>query len=188
MGSVLSAEEFGELFHKVRHSARHLENRDCYDMPEEREPFRRYLAGQLSDVDERLERIGWQRVVRRLVEAGGRFDRVRVVPEHLTDYLRFELFGCRLNVEFGEDVRYLARERASQLELPDHDYWVLDRSTLVLMRFTADDRPLAHELVSDPELVARHEQWMDVAMTNATPYAEYLAQDPSRELPSTGAD
>ena len=45
---------------------------------------------------------------------------------------------------------------------------------------------LDHELVTDPELVARHERWIDLAMAHATPYVEYLAQDPTRELPRTG--
>lgn len=183
MGSVLNREEFAALFHSARSSARHLENRDRYDVPAEREGLRRFLVGDWTEDDERRGRTEWERVVRGVVDRGGRFERVRVVPEHLTDYLRFELFGCRLNVEVGEDVRYLARTDAARLDLPDHDFWVFDASTLVLMRFTADDRPLHHEIVTDPELVARHEGWMDLAMAHATPYQDYLAQDPSRERP-----
>ncbi|MDQ3762303.1 MAG: hypothetical protein M3460_11630 [Actinomycetota bacterium] len=37
------------------------------------------------------------------------------------------------------------------------------------------------------QLVARHEAWIDLAMQHATPYAEYLAQDPTREEPSPRA-
>lgn len=183
MSAILTAEKFAELFRNVRFSARHMENRDRYDVPGEHDEFRRFLAGDWTENDERRERSGWERTVRGMIERGGRVERVRVVPEPLTDYLRFELFGCRLNVEFGEDVRYLARTDAVRFDLPDHDFWVFDAATLVLLRFTADDRPLAHEVVTDPELVARHERWMDIAMTRATPYANYLAQDPTRERP-----
>lgn len=183
MGSVLTPEEFAGLFCNIRRSARHMENRDRYDVPGEREEFRRFLDGDWTERDERRERSGWEAIVRGVVDRGGRFERVRVVPEPLTDYLRFELFGCRLNVEFGEDVRYLDRTEAVRLDLPDHDFWVFDSSTLVLLRFTADDRPLAHEVITDPELVERHEAVLDLAIANATAYADYLAQDPARETP-----
>ncbi|MPZ65628.1 MAG: hypothetical protein GEU83_08965 [Pseudonocardiaceae bacterium] len=186
MGSVLTTEEFAELFRSARCSARHMENRDRYDVPGEREELRRFLDGDWTESDERHERTGWERTVRGLVDQGRRFERVRIVPEPLTDYLRFELFGCRLNVEFGEDVRYLDRAEAVRLDLPDHDFWVFDSTTLVLLRFTADDRPLTHEIVTDPELVVRHESWMDVAMSHAIPYVDYLAQDPTRETAPVG--
>ncbi len=186
MGSVLSRAEFGELFRTARHTARRLENRERYDVPQEREGLRRFLAGQWIEADERVLLADWERTVRGLTERGGRFERVRVVPEPLTGYLRFELFGCRLNVEFGEDIRYLHQKAAGRLDLPDHDFWVFDSRLLVLMRWTPDDRRLDHELVTDPELVARHERWIDVAMAHATPYVEYLAEDPTRELPPAG--
>ncbi len=95
--------------------------------------------------------------------------------------------GNRGNAEGGEDIRYLLQSRAHELDLPDHDFWVFDSEILVLMRFTGDDRPLPHEVVTDPELVARHEAWIDLAMQHATPYGEYLAQDPTREDPPPGA-
>lgn len=57
---------------------------------------------------------------------------------------------------------------------------VLDPEALAAMTM-----PLAHEVVTDLELVARHAQWMDLAMAHATPYADYLEQDPSRESPTT---
>ncbi len=186
MGSVLSRAEFYELFETARHTARRLESRERYDAPEERDALQRFLAGQWTETDSRRDRPEWERIVRGLTERGGRFERVRVVPEPLTDYLRFELFGCRLNVEWGEDIRYLHQEAAARLDLPDHDFWVFDSRLLVLMRWTQDDRPLDHELVTDPELVARHERWIDLAMAHATLYVEYLAEDPTRELPRTG--
>lgn len=124
------------------------------------------------------------------IERGARMERVRVVPESLIPYLRFEIrgnHGNRGNAEASEDIRYLLQARAHELDLPDHYFWVFDSEILVLMRFTGDDRPLPHEVVTDPELVTRHEAWIDLAMQHATPYAEYLAQDPTREEPPAEA-
>ena len=77
-------------------------------------------------------------------------ERVRVVPEPLTPYLRYEVRGNRGNAEGGEDIRYLLQARAYELDLPDHDFWVFDSEILVLMRFTGDDRPLPHEVGRRP--------------------------------------
>jgi len=42
---------------------------------------------------------------------------------------------------------------------------------------------LGAELVYDPEDVARHERWIDVAQEHAVPYAQYVARLPSRDWP-----
>ncbi len=187
MGAVLSLAEFYGLFAQYRRSARRLENRENYDVPSERKWVARFLAGQQRDPEYEVLKRSWIDTVRAGVERGARMERVRVVPEPLTLYLRYELHGNRGNAEGGEDIRYLPQARAHELDLPDHDFWVFDSEILVLMRFTGDDRPLPHEVVTDPELVARHEAWIDLAMQHATPYAEYLAQDPTREDPPPGA-
>lgn len=72
---------------------------------------------------------------------------------------------------------------ANDLDLPDHDFWVFDSTQLVLMRFTADDRSLGHDLVTDPVSIARHEAWIDLAMSHATPWQDYLAEDRTRAEP-----
>lgn len=186
MGSVLSDAEFGTLFDTACHSARRLENRDRYDVAAERERERLFLRGELTEERTRGDRLEWERTVRDGAVRGVRFERVRVVPEKLNGYQRFLLYQARFNVEYGEDVRYLRRDLASAVDLPDHDFWVFDSTTLLLMRFAADDRLLGCEVVTDPELVARHEGWVDRAMAHATPYPQYLAEDPTRATPPAG--
>jgi hypothetical protein len=186
MAAVITDEEFGELFHRAHRSARRLETRDRYDVVSEHERERLFQAGRLTDTRTRADRIEWEQTVREGVSRGVRFERVRVVPDSVTDYHRFLLHQARFNVEYGEDVRYLRRARADALDLPDWDFWVFDSTTLLLMPFTADDRLLDCEIVTDPELVARHEAWIDLAMAHASLYAEYLAEDPARATPPPG--
>lgn len=184
MGSVLSDEEFGAMFDTARRSARRLENRSRYDVAAERERERLFLQGRLTEERTRADRVEWERTVRDGTVRGITFERVRVVPEQLNGYQRFLLYQAQFNVEYGEDVRYLHQDRANDLDLPDHDFWVFDSTTLLLMPFTADDRLLGCQVVTDPELIARHEKWIDLAMTHATPYLQYLAEDPSRATPT----
>lgn len=48
---------------------------------------------------------------------------------------------------------------------------------------TDHGRPLLHDLVTDPEIVARHEAWILRALEAATPFAAYVAEDPTRARP-----
>ena len=93
------------------------------------------------------------------------------------------IFSARRNVEAGEDIRFLSRSVANGLDLPDHDFWVFDSIRMVELRFTADGRPLGHDLVTDPAIVARHSRWLERAFAEATPWVDYVAEDPTRELP-----
>jgi len=174
------------LFHQVERSARRLETRDRYNMASEHHLMSQWRTGIVTVAEGAEWYADWTELVQVAVAADKRFERVRVVPEPLTEYLRFELWLAQFNAGAGEDARYLARDQANALDLPAHDYWVLDGERLALLYFTADDRLLGAELITDAVVVARHERWLDQAHAAATPYHDYLAADPTRELPQSG--
>ena len=103
--------------------------------------------------------------------------------EELTAFLRHELAQCEHNVAVGEDIRYLVRDEANALDLPDHDFWVFDDERVALLYFTADDRLLGAQIVTEPAVVAAHVHWLDLATRHARPYQQYVAEDPSRVRP-----
>jgi hypothetical protein len=183
MAATLSNPEFDALFKTFELSARRWEARSRYDVEQERSELRKFLAGELPPRYERVYAAWWAENRRRKTAAGQRFERVRVMDDPLTDYNRYMVYAARHATGNGEDARFISRRLANELDLPDHDFWVFDSITLVLMRFTADDRSLGHDVISDPELVARHEAWIDVAMAHSTRYRDYIAEDPTREVP-----
>jgi hypothetical protein len=183
VSNLLAGADFLALFTAARRSVRRLETRDHYEVPEERELLTQFLTGQYGEAAHRAYFADWVEPVTAATTAGIRFERVRVVPEPLTPYLRLEVRWNRYNAEAGEDIRYLPRCRANELDLPAQDFWVFDGERVALMYFTADDRLLGVEVLTDPDLVASHEAWIDRAWTTATPYADYLAANPAREQP-----
>lgn len=170
---LLSPVEFGELWDTFRHTAFKYEARDRYDVASEHESLRRFLAGEPDP--ERATRP-WLAKMKAATGEGRRVERVRVVTEPHTDYVRFLLTGTPLNLEAGEDIRYLPRERAAGLGLPMHDFALFDSARLVLLNFDEQDRPLPHELVTDPVAVLRHCQWRDTAWHYAVPYEQYTGR------------
>ena len=179
---MLTSEAFQDLFRSADRSALRLENRRHTDVADERTQLRAFLAGGLPEVRER-DPDSWTEMVTRHVAGGGSFRRVRVVDDPLTDYNRYMIYSGSRNVAAGEDIRYLPRTDANRLDLPDHDFWVLDSARMIELRFTDDGRPLGHDLITDPEIVTRHEQWILRALDVATPSADYVAADPTRAWP-----
>jgi Family of unknown function (DUF6879) len=136
MGRPISfGEDFSGLFDWFGESAFRLETLDHYAMAYEEEAVRRFLAGEAQDT---TFIAPWLERVAAAVNAGRRMQRVHVVTEPLSDYLRFEITGYRLNVEAGEDVRVLPRRATGALELPDHDFWLVDGQQVASMLYDGD--------------------------------------------------
>lgn len=170
MTDLLTLEEFADLFTSFARTAFRLETRDFYNDDSEHEPFRRFLAGEPAD-------DSWMADfcddVRSWVAEGKRVERVRVVTVPHSDYVRWSLTVARLNIEAGEDIRYLPRIRARELGLPDEDYWLFDSRRAAVLRFDDTDRLLGAELIEDPAEVVKRCRWRDVAWRHATEWGRY---------------
>lgn len=174
MRQSIDRAEFGALFERYEHTAFRLETRDRYNEPYTAEALRRYLAGEPIDYSEREP---WGDKVRAAVARGKRMERVRVVTEPLTDYVRYSMHIARLNNEAGEDIRYLPRARAADLDLPDVDFWLFDSIKAAVLHYDDDDRSLdQRDLVDDAEFVAQCNRWRDAAWHYAARRDEFAAK------------
>jgi hypothetical protein len=63
----------------------------------------------------------------------------------------------------GEDIRYLVHERAQEVGLPNHDYWLFDSHKLLRIHFDESDRFVGGEIIDDPTEIVRHNYWRDAA-------------------------
>jgi hypothetical protein len=168
---LLNGEEFRSLCETFERSAFRLETRERYVDEEEQEPLRRFLAGEPSDDAWFMD---WYKAVEQLVASGRRMERVRVVSEPHSDYTRFGIdLARRLNVPSGEDIRYLPRQRAMELDIPEEDFWLLDSGLVLIIHFDDDDMLMGAEPVTDPPEVDRRCQWRDVAWHYAIPLDDY---------------
>lgn len=179
---ILSDETFNALFMSAESSVLRLESRRHTDIPGEQAELRAFLAGELPEVRQ-WEHNWFTRMVSEHAAAGRPFRRVRVMDEPLTEYNRFMIYTGSRNVAVGEDIRYLSRATADALELPDHDFWVYDSKRLAELRFTDSGRFIGQDLITNPSIVARHEEWIQRGFAAATPSTEYVAEDPTRAWP-----
>jgi hypothetical protein len=105
----------------------------------------------------------WLGMVCEATAEGRRFMRVRVVDTPLSDYNRFSLALSAHNLGAGEDIRYLERDQAEAVGLPDHDYWLFDSSKLMTMLFDDDDRFIGGEVNDESAEIVRANYWRDAA-------------------------
>jgi hypothetical protein len=160
----LSWAEFGKLFSAFRKTALRLEVRERYDADVEREPQRKFFAGEADDLAWAQE---WLSMVHRATAAGKVFRRVRVVSLPLSDYNKYALWFATYTTGVGEDIRYLERTHAANL--PDFDYWLFDGEKAVRLHFDDADRPERAEVITDRATVTKLAAAWDLAIARAVP-------------------
>lgn len=170
---MLVGDEFGQLFRAFEHTAFRLEVRDRYDADYENESLRKFLAGEQDD---RPWMQDWLAMIREATAAGKRFSRARVVSLPLTDYSRFGVWCAQFTGGAGEDIRYLVRDQADAVGLPDHDYWLFDSRRLVRMHFDDNDAFRGGEVVEDPAGIVQHNYWRDAAWHHAMRRDEFAKE------------
>ena len=114
-------------------------------------------------------------MIRNSIADGKKLQRVHVVVEPPTDYIRYELmWSYAPNVAAGEDIRILPTPPGQWPDLPRRDYWLFDSRDLWAMAYDGEGRFLYAELVTDPAEIVRHAYWRDAALHHAISYQQYL--------------
>lgn len=130
---------FNELLAAAGHSAVHLEMRDSYGVGDEAEDFENWMRTGQRDLDPTSTYWApWVDLIRSTIARGVVVRRARVVSEPVTDYIRYEHAGTAVNVQAGEQVRWLPRRQASDIALPGNDCWVFDGETVLFNHFSGD--------------------------------------------------
>ncbi|RFU83622.1 hypothetical protein DY218_27330 [Streptomyces triticagri] len=130
---------FEELLAAAQHSACHLEMRDVYGVGDEQADFEHFLRTGERDTDPASEYwTPWVDLIGTTTARGVSVRRARIVSEPVTPYIRYEHAGTGVNVQAGEDVRWLPRRQASDLALPGNDLWLFDRTAVLFNHFAGD--------------------------------------------------
>ncbi|MFJ9714975.1 DUF6879 family protein [Streptomyces sp. NPDC101213] len=162
-----------DLFHSFRHTAWRLETRRGYASDRNSPKWARFLAGEdiARDPDN-----AWRENVRAQTALGKRFERVRLVDEPATRGQEFLLASAPSNIGAGEDIRILSRDRARELRLPEHDFWLFDSRTLVRFAFDDEDTTLGVYVTEDPVEVLAACQARDAAWHHAVRAEEFAVR------------
>ncbi|WP_282697396.1 DUF6879 family protein [Streptomyces sp. CC208A] len=173
VSTLISPEEFGQLFHNFAYSAWHLETRGRYASDEEDEGYATFLETGEAPMDLDSD---WCRNITAQTAAGKYVGRVRIVDNPPTDGQRFLLSYARCNAATGEDARNLWRDEAEAVLLPAEDFWVFDSRLVAVLRFDEQDEFRDVEIITEPAEVLRYVQVRDAAVAASLPYDAFAAQ------------
>lgn len=173
MSVLLTDDEFAEQLRTFDHTAFRLELQPAYSEPSEHDTVAKFLAGDPEPPTDVPGLSAWFQQINELTQQGKRVERVRVHDEPPTDYQRWERWIGRWNVEAGERISYLTREKAHEIGLlpaaGDVDWWLLDSTRLILMRFDEVGHRINNELVTNPATIVQACAWRDLAVHYAAP-------------------
>ncbi|WP_034268554.1 DUF6879 family protein [Haloechinothrix halophila] len=169
MTRLVTGEEFGKLFTSFTKYAFRYEAQADYREPFEAEPWRKFRDGEYDDLEWMRP---WLDGVRAATAAGRKFQRVRVLPDPLTDYLRWEMHIAHINAEAGEEIRVLDEQDRVAHDLPDYDFWLFDDSLVALMRFDDNRAFQGAELTDDPEALDTCRKFQSTAWQFSRPFQD----------------
>lgn len=170
---------FKERFEQFRYSVFRLETLQNYGNSGEDPALEAFRAGRPHLVTP--GKRNWTAMIRANAHASRTLQRVHVVTEPISDYLRFELtWGYWPNVEAGEDIRIIPIGEGERwpMDLPHRDYWLFDSRELYDMHYDPDGTWLGTEPVTDPARIVEANAVRDAALFHAAPWSEYVGEHP----------
>jgi hypothetical protein len=166
---LLAGEAWRTAFDAMRQEAWRLETLPVYRVPQEEGAIRRFLDGEPVT---REATQPWFDRVKGYVDDGRSVGRVHVITQPLTNYLRFEFEHYRHNIQAGEAVRILdVTNRPNPLD-GVQDFWMFDRSRIVLMHYESDGTQICREVYEgNPEPFREYQR---IAVDESVPFEEYV--------------
>ncbi len=130
----------------------------------------------------------WRELGGAAVRAGRTMQRVHVVTEPVTDYVRFEVgWSYAYSVAAGDDVRVISLSNDDEWppEVPREDFWLFDDTVLFSMRYKAEGTWVGVERRTDPVAAATACRARDAALLRARLWAAYVSERPelARRVP-----
>lgn len=168
---LLDGDNWKRAIRDFRSEAWRLETLPQYLVPQETAEIAAFRAGKR--IDPVTYSSPYTEELRRLRGEGKRKGRVHIVTRPLSAYLQFEFSRYYTpHVHAGEDIRILdVTERENPL--PDvQDFWMFDRTKVVLMHYESDGTQVCRELYEgDP---ARFVEYQRIAVAESVPFLEYV--------------
>lgn len=175
---LIAPDDFWEPFERFRYSMYRLETLQVYGGSGEDDAVAAFAAGRPQPPIPAMDR--WASLISAGRAAGKVHQRVHVVTEPLTNYMRYEIaWAYQQSTAAGEDVRIIPVNAGDwPTDIPRADYWLFDSSDLYLMRYDAAGMWLGAEHVTDPWQIIAACRERDAAWRQAIPWREYVASQP----------
>jgi hypothetical protein len=168
--------ELGNLVWSARSSVIQVETLPHYGVPDDDLMFSLWCKGESPTPEQLSGFTAWFSQVREAAHRGVQIDRVHIVPEILTPYLRFEIeFSyhrfCEPN---GERVWILQRESNEGLvSRVSGDFYLIDENRLLLPQYNAQNNFVGLKEGTAPSLVESHRTLREELLQSSVPLKQF---------------
>lgn len=167
---LLDGDAWQAKFRDFRSEAWRLETLPAYNVPQEAEEIRAFQAGER--IDPHVHTNDYTDDLRRLRGEGKAKGRVHIVTRPLSDYLRYEFMYYRPHAWAGEDIRIMdVTDRPNPLAGVE-DFWMFDKSEVVLMRYEPDGTQIGREVYEGD--TSPYIEYQRIALSESVPFEEYV--------------
>ncbi|MFE3883666.1 DUF6879 family protein [Streptomyces lydicus] len=166
----LDGDEWAARFESFRREAWRLETLPEYRVSQEAEEIRAFLAGER--IDPHAYSNEYTDNLKRLRREGKSKGRVHIVTRPLSDYLRFEFMYYEPHVWAGEEIRIMDVTGRPNPFKEVQDFWMFDRSEVVLMHYEADGTQISREVFEGD--VTPYLEYQRIALAESVPFEEYV--------------
>lgn len=167
---LLDGDAWQAKFRDFQSEAWRLETLPAYKVPQEEDDIRAFIEGQR--IDPHAYSNEYTEDLKRVRREGKTKGRVHVVSRPLSTYLQYEFMYYRPHAWAGEDIRILDVTGRENPLADIQDYWLFDKSTVVLMHYAADGTQTGRELYEGD--VAPFLEYQRIALAESVPFEEYV--------------
>ena len=167
---LLDGEAWQAKFRDFKSEAWRLETLAAYNVPQEAEEIRAFLAGER--IDPHTHSNEYTEDLKRVRREGKSKGRVHVVTRPLSTYLRYEFMYYRPHAWAGEDIRIMdVTDRPNPLS-GVQDFWMFDKAEVVLMHYEPDGTQTGREAYEGD--ATPFVEYQRIALAESVPFEEYV--------------
>lgn len=167
---LLDGEAWQAKFRHFQSEAWRLETLPVYNVPQEEDEIRAYLAGER--IDPHTYSDAYTEDLKRVRREGKSKGRVHIVTRPLSTYLRYEFMYYRPHVWAGEDIRIMDVTDQGNPLAGVQDFWMFDKEEVVLMNYEADGTQISREVYEGD--VNRSSSTTASALAESVPFESYV--------------
>ena len=170
--------DLDKLVWSARRSIIHVETLDHYGVPDDDLMFSLWQKGEAPTIEQLSGYRHWFSQVEAATRRGVQVDRVHIVPETLTPYLRFEIeFAYHQFCEpSGERVWILQREHNQNLaSRVKADFYLIDEQKLLLPQYNRENNFVALREATQVSDIELHRALRLELLKESRPLKEFYA-------------
>ena len=176
---TITYDEFDKAFDSFAKRAFRFEALPFYDIEEEHEAFAAFKAGRPVEL---AAQKSWRTFLRECQRDAKTVERVRVITEPLTDYLRFEWrYGYVPSMRAGELIYAIAAKQFGDTLADIPDFWLFDDHQLIFLRYDEKGRFIEAAECTDADTLATYVELRDDLLRVAE-----FQQPPKRTVQKVG--